>query len=129
MVVIPVAALLATPLAFTIATTTFDELHTTWFVRLKVLPSLKLPVAMKRCELPNEIFGLLGETVIEVSVASDTLRDAVPTAPANTAVMVAVPGNMPAARPFLLDKSLIVATEAGEDVHVTEVVRFWTLLS
>jgi len=37
------------------------------------------------------MLALLGETVTEFSVALVTFSDAVPTTPANTAVMVAVP--------------------------------------
>ena len=67
--------------------------------------------------------------MIEVRVALVTDNDAVPTCPANSAVMVAVPGASAVAHPFVPAVSLTVATEAGDAVHDTEAVRSWVLPS
>ena len=45
-VLVPTPAPTATPAALIVATDVFDELHVTEFVRLCVLPSLKVPVAL-----------------------------------------------------------------------------------
>lgn len=60
----------------------------------------------------------------EVAAALVTVKLAVPSCPPKSAVMVAVPGSSPVACPFVPDAVLMVATDAGEDVHKTEVVKF-----
>lgn len=114
---------LASPLALIVATLTSDDVHVAWPVRFSVVPSLKLPVAVKRCELPSGMLGLAGVIVIEVSVASVTVSDAVPTSPANSAVMVASPAVSPVASPLLPLLSPTVATDAGDEVHEADWVR------
>ena len=53
-----------------------------------------------------------------MDVAPVTDKEAVPACPSNEATMTAVPGATPVARPVLM-----VATDAGVDVHKTEAVR------
>ena len=93
------------------------------------MPSLKLPVAVKRCELPSAMLGLLGVTVMEVNVALVTVSVAVPTSPANSAVMVAVPAVSPVAKPLVPPLLPTVATDAGDEVHEADCVRSCVLPS
>jgi hypothetical protein len=128
-VVVPLAALVAVPLVI-VATVAFEDAQFTWPVRLCVVPSLKLPVAVNCCELPRGIVAELGEIVIDERTALVIVSDAVPTCPANTAVIVAFPGVTPRAKPLLqLTVSLTVATAAGVDVHETDRVRSCVLPS
>ena len=122
-VVVPVATELASPSPAIVATFTFDEFQLTCVVRFSTLPSLKFPVALNCCVPPSGMEADVGAIVSETSVASLTVRVAVPTAPANTAVIVAVPGSSPVAHPFVPSKSLTVATDTGCDVHPAEPVR------
>jgi hypothetical protein len=122
-VVVPVPAVLASPFPPIVATFALDDVQVTWDVRFCVVPSLKVPVAVNCCELPKGMLGELGVTVIEVRVALVTENDAVPTCPANSAVMVAVPGATPLANPFDPTVSLTVATDTGEAVHDADPVR------
>ena len=98
-------------------------------MRFSALPSLKLPVAVNCCEPPKAMLASLGMIVMEVSSASVTVNDVVPTRPANKAVMVAVPGAIPLANPLVPAVSLTVATDSGDEVHDTELVRFSVLPS
>lgn len=128
-VAVPLLTELASPLAVMVATFTLDDVQVIWLVRYCVVPSLKLPTALNRVDPPRAMLALLGVMVIEVRVALVTVNDAVPTCPANTAVMVAVPGAIPFANPLVPPESLMVATDAGDEVHNTELVRFWVLPS
>lgn len=67
--------------------------------------------------------AVAGVTATEVRVAFETVREAVPTWPANTAVMVTVPGATPVATPMLPPALLMVATEDEDEVQVTAGVR------
>jgi hypothetical protein len=60
----------------------------------------------------------------EVAAALVTVKLAVPSCPPKSAVMAAVPGSSPVACPFVPGAVLMVATDAGEEVHKTDVVRF-----
>ena len=66
-VVVPVATVVASPPAFTDATPVFDDTHATWLVRLCVLPSEYVPVAVNCCVPPTVMVRFAGVTVIEVS--------------------------------------------------------------
>jgi len=88
-----------------------------------VEPSLKVPLAVNCCELPTFMLAVTGVTATDVRVALVTVREAVPTWPANTAVMVTVPGATPVAIPMLPPALLMVATEEEDDVQVTADVR------
>jgi hypothetical protein len=128
-VVVPAAALFANPFPPIAATLTFDDIHTASFVRFSVVPSLKLPVTVKRSELPNAMLGLAGVIVSEVSVAGVTESVAVPTCPEKNAVIVAFPAASPVARPLLPTMSLTVAIDAGDEVHEADCVRSCVLPS
>ncbi len=122
-VVVPVETEFASPLALMVATLTLDDVQVTWPVRFWVEPSLKLPVAVKRCDVPSGMLGFAGVTVIEFRVALVTVSVAVPTSPANSAVIVAVPAVMPVARPLVPPLLPTVATDAGDEVHEADCVR------
>ena len=126
---VPTAALFANPPAVIAATLTLEELHATWLVMLKLVPSVKCPVAVNCCDVPRAMFGLGGATVSVVSVALVTVTPVDPTTPANVAVMVEVPGATPITMPALPVATLTVATDGAEEVHVTELVRFCVLPS
>ncbi len=111
------------------ATFTLEDDHVTCAVRSSELPSLKLPIAVNCCEPPRAMLASLGVIVMEVSSALVTVNDAVPTSPANSAVIVAVPGAIPLANPLVPAVSLTVATDSGDEVHDTELVRFCVLPS
>jgi len=66
---------------------------------------------------------------MEVSVASVTVRVAAPDSVEKSAVMVDFPAATPVARPLVGEALLTVATDAGDDVQLTELVRFCVLLS
>lgn len=128
-VVVPGATELASPLLPIVATFTFGDVQLTSAVRFCVEPSLKLPVAVKRCEVPSGMLGLAGVIVIESRVALVTVSVAIPTCPANSAVIVAVPAAFPVARPLFPPLSFTVATDAGDDVHNADCVRSCVLPS
>lgn len=128
-VVVPVAALFASPFAPIAATLTLEDVHTASFVRFSVVPSLKLPVSVKRSELPSAMLGLAGVIVSEVSAAAVTESVAVPTCPEKNAVIVALPAASPVASPLLPTMSLTVAIDAGDEVHEADCVRSCVLPS
>ena len=115
-VVVPMPALVASPPRM-VATLTLEDVQVTCVVRFSAVPSLKLPVAVNCCEVPGSNAGGLGVTVTEFKVALVTVSDAVPTSPANNAVMVAFPGASPVASPLVPPLLLTVATDTGEEVH------------
>ena len=123
MVALPLAAPIARPLLPTVATWLSDELQLTWPVRFRAVPSLNEPVALN-CSLSfTAMLALLGDIVMESSVALVTDREPVPTTPAKSAVINAFPGLMPVASPLEPDALLIVATEAGDEVQTKDCVR------
>jgi len=128
-VVDPLPAVLANPPGLMVATLTSDDDQVTCAVRFSELPSLKLPVAVNCCVPPNDMVVVSGATVMESSVALVTVNVAAPDCPANSAVMVAVPGATPVAKPLVGDALLTVAIDAGDEVQLTELVRFCVLLS
>ena len=106
-----------------IATPISDDVQVTCPVKLSVDPSLNVPVAVNCCGEPKVITGFMGLIAIELKVALDTVNEATPTCPANTAVTVTVPGAIPVAWPNDPSAALIVATVESDDVHCTEFVR------
>lgn len=65
---VPLAAALIRPgvVVLTLATLVFDESQYTLDVRLLVLPSLYVPVAVNCCDVPIATLGLAGVTAIDV---------------------------------------------------------------
>ena len=122
-VVVPVPVVEIAPVLLIIATPISDDVQVTCPVRLSVDPSLNVPVAVNCCGEPRVILGFTGLMAMELSVALDTVNEATPTSPANTAVTVTVPGAIPVAWPNDPNAALIVATVESDDVHCTEFVR------
>ena len=125
-VVCPTASPVARPVPLTLATVVVDELHVTEFVRVCVLPSLNVPVAVN-CSVEaifNEPEGAL--TAIDCSVAAVTVSTtAFDTTPLCVAVTLVVPAVSPVANPA----AVIVATAVLEELQVAELVRFCVLPS
>src|SRR5262249_12498645 len=69
-VVLPVVTAVATPPELTVATLVFEEAHVTWLVRLWVLESEYVPVALNCCVAPTVSVGFAGVTAIDVSVGA-----------------------------------------------------------
>ena len=91
MVLVPDAIPLATPRESMVATLLFEEVQTDVVVMPAVDPSLNVPVAANCCDAPVLIEALAGLTTTDTRVALVTVRDAVPTWPAKTAEIVALP--------------------------------------
>jgi hypothetical protein len=112
----PVGPMTATPM--------FEEDHSTWVDTLSDELSLKWAAAVNTWPAPKEISALFGEIEMDVRVAAVVLTVDVLTTPANTAVILAGPGVIPATEPLEPGMLLIVATDGGVHVHVTVLVRF-----
>lgn len=121
--VIPERVLVAMPVRVTTATFVFEDVQVTDAVTSLVVPSLNSARAVNRVKLPCSRFTAAGDTRNEMAAALVTVKVAVPSCPPKSAVMVAVPGSSPVASPIVAGRLLMVATDAGEDVHSTNVVR------
>ena len=125
-VVCPTASPVASPVPLIVATVVPDELHVTEFVRVCVLPSLNVPVAVNCSLEPIFIEPDVALTAIDCRVAEVTVRRTVfETTPPCVAVTLVVPAVSPVAKP----PAVIVATAVLEELQVTELVRFCVLPS
>ncbi len=133
MVVDPAATAVASPCepaALLIdATLVFDELQVTAVVRICVVLSENVPVAVNCCFAPWEIEGLDGVTAIDTRVAGVTVSVVDPDMLPDVAVTVVEPAATDVARPFEPVALLIVATPVLDELQVTVVVRFCVVLS
>lgn len=125
--VVPGLTVLADPELLMVATVATDEVQVTWPVRIIVLLSLNVPVAVNCCALPWVTVGLLGVTAIDTRVALDTASVAAGllTMPANTAVIDVCPGATPVVKPGCPGALPIVANDGWLEAQVTFVVRSW----
>jgi len=123
-VVEPFATEFAWPVGPITATPMFEEDHSTWVFKLSDELSLKWAVAVNARPAPRGISALFGEIVMEVRVAAVVLTVEVSTTPANTAVIIADPGVIPVTEPREPGTLLMIATDDGEHVQVTVLVRF-----
>ena len=73
--------------------------------------------------------GVAGLTTIETSAAGVTVSFVVPEMEPEVAVMVVVPVPALVAKPWVPVALLTVATGVLEELHCTELVRFWVLPS
>src|SRR5207302_1176457 len=69
----------------------FDDVHVTVVVRFWVMPSVKVPVAVKGTGSPTKAMGFWGESVRATRSAGVTVTCAVAVLPFRLAVIVAVP--------------------------------------
>ena len=123
-IVVPERALVATPVGVTNATLASEDVQVTDDVTSLVEPSLNSAIAVNRVEPPGSRFVAAADTRSEMAVALVTVKVAVPTCPPKIAAIAAVPGSNPVAWPAVASRLLMVATDGGEDVHRTNVVRF-----
>ncbi len=89
------------------------------------LPSLKVPLAVNRMDVPLEILGFAGLMVMETRCAVETVSPVEPLTEPKVALMVVLPAATLEARPC----ALMVAAAALRDVQVTVVVMSCVLLS
>jgi len=89
--VLPKAAPLAIPWAFTGAVPEFPLVQVADAVKSNVLPSVYVPVAMSCCVVPRAKDGFTGVTAIETKVGAVTFRVVEPLMPPLLAVTVVVP--------------------------------------
>ena len=125
-VVCPTPTPVANPVPLIVATAVLDELQVTELVKVCVLPSLKVPVAVTGSLEPmfNEPDGAL--TAIDCSDAEVTVSTIVfETMPPCVALTFVVPPVRPVAKPAVV----IVATAVLEELHVAKLVRFCVLPS
>jgi hypothetical protein len=83
------------------------------------VPSEKVPIAVNCSVVPRAILGLVGDTLIETSVAGVTVSvlEAIMFVAGSTALIVACPVLFDTTRPLALT---VAATE--EEAHITDAV-------
>ena len=119
-IVCPGATALDTPFAAMVAVPAEEEVQLTDPVRFCWLPSLKLPMAVKGCVVPETIVGFAGLTAMDISVTEFTVKTVDPLTELDAAVIVACPAPIQVACPFVAT----VATVGADVVQFTIVVRF-----
>ena len=89
-----------------------------------------MPVAVNCCAVPFTMLGVGGVIPMDTNVAAVTVKvTAGEVIPPSAAVMPLVPTAVEAAKPLLPPALLIVATAGEADAQVTELVKFWVVLS
>ena len=107
-----------------VPTVVVEEVQVTDVVMSCVLPSLYLPIACIWRVNPTGSVGSFGLIVIDTSDAGGfTVNDAEPTIEPEVALIVAVPCATAVATPWVPVVLLSVATDVGDALHCTEVVR------
>lgn len=127
MVVVPALALEATPFAPMVATVGAEEVQVTEPLMICVVLSLKVPVAVNGSDWPSKRLGSAGVTVMDTSVAFETVRLAEPRTGLSTAPIRVLPDATAVAKPRLGEESLMVATDKSEEVHTTKALRLRVL--
>ena len=108
-----------------VATVGAEEVQVTEPLMTWVVLSLKVPVAVNGNDCPNKRLGVAGVTVMDTSVAFETVRLAEPPRTLlSTAPTRVLPDATAVARPRLGEESLTVATDKSEEVHTTKALRF-----
>jgi len=108
----------AKPLLVIVATAIWDELHVTWVLISRLVPSENAPMAVNCWVIPAGVLGILGLAGLrnmEISFAGVTLMIVIPEMFPEAAVMVAIPRPIPMTRPVLST----VATESLDELQVT----------
>jgi hypothetical protein len=119
----PSPTLEARPELLTLATVAADEIQLAEFVKVCVLPSLKVPVAENCCVVSCGMLALGGATARETRTGGVTVKLDDPEILPDIAVIVVPPCATDEANPALL----MLATLAADEFHVTEDVRFCVL--
>ena len=94
-----------------------------------MVPSEKVPVAVRCSGLRWAMEGFVGVTTIEVRTAEVTVTVVAPDTPAKVALIVALPTPLPVTSPWLGAVLLTAATDGAEETQVTNAVRFWVVPS
>jgi hypothetical protein len=94
-----------------------------------MVPSVKVPIAVNCCVVPNAIDGVAGVTAIDASAAGVTVSVVFPVIEPEVAVIVAVPAFTLVASPICLSALLMVATDGESLVHCTVLVTSCVLPS
>ncbi len=122
-VVVPAAKPIAVPfvgtISLTVATLVEDEVQLTLLVTSFILPSAKVPMAVKEVAVVAAIDFVAGLTAMPVKGGAGTVSVVDPLTLPDLAVMVVVPAATVVANPL----ALMVAVAAVEDVHVAEAVK------
>jgi hypothetical protein len=116
----PLATPVAKPEALTVATAVFDDVQVAELVRFWVLPSVNVPMAVYCTVPPGATDELAGVTVRETRMGATTLNAVEPDTEPELAVIVAFPSPALVARPADPGLLLMMATEMGLELHVTE---------
>jgi hypothetical protein len=123
---VPIPVPVARPPDVIVATVVVPDTQLTCVVRLFVLLSEYVPVAVKGKLSPFGIAGPTGVTAIDTSVAAVTVNvSGGLVTPLNAAVICDVPTPAPVATPA----EVIVATVVVPDTHVAWLVKFCVLVS
>jgi len=126
-VVVPANNDVASPLEpaalLIVATVGVKDVQVTVEVKIFVVPSVYVPLAINCCFVPRAILGLAGVTAMDTSVAVVTVNVVLPVIAPNVAVMVVMPADNEVASPLEPAALLIVAIAGAEDVQVTDDVR------
>jgi len=119
-VLVPVDNADASPVAFTLATPVFAEFQVAVLVRLAVVPSEYVPVAVNCCVAPVKMVGFAGVTAIDVNVfGACTVKTVPPFTLPTAAEMVLVPADSADARPV----AFTLAADGFEELHVATDVK------
>ena len=106
----------ASPLSLPIfATCVLDELHEDCAVRLRVLPSLNVPIASNCSLVVSAIVVFPGRIASDARSAAFTSATVVPLIPSQAAIMVVLPRFSPVASPL----AVIDATPLFDELHAT----------
>src|SRR6266850_1586025 len=97
------------PLVSTVAMVLSDDVHVEAVSIACVVPSLKVPRALKTSVVPEASPATAGVTAIEFSVAGDTVSGADPFTPPKAAEIEVIPAPTPVAIPRVPDWLLMVA--------------------
>jgi methylglyoxal synthase len=120
----------ALPPAFEmVAVPVVPDVQVTAVVRVCVVMSVYVPVAVNWRVRPFAIDGAAGVTAIETNVAAVTVSVVLPLTPPKVAVITLLPVFTEDASPSLPPAFEIVAVAVVADVHVTAVVRFCVVVS
>ena len=111
------------------ATAAVDEYQVTAVVRSCVVLSENVPVAVNCCVVPLRMFGLVGVTAMDTSVAEVTVSVVDPDTPPDVALIVVEPAAAEVASPLVPAELLMAATAAADEFQVTAVVRSCVVLS
>src|ERR1700679_1154729 len=99
-----------------VASSGFDEVHNTEFVRFWVVPSVRVPVAANEIAVPEATAPVAG--VIVIAVKASTVKLAVALTPPSWQVMVTEPVDTPA---VTIPMELTVATAGAEEDQLATV--------